>query len=280
MEQVSPHVYIDPDYGACTVGAVRTPEGVVLVDSPNRPTRARRWLGEIQALGEVRYLINTEYHIDHIFGNAFLPGTVIAHRETRERFREDSVLGPNHLKDPRRYVEKLDPAGIGLVAGYAAREPEIAFDERLVLTLGDVTLEAFGMPGHVPADTAVYVPGDRVLFTSDNVFHETMTWYHESLPFEWLETLDTFKGMDVEVVVPGHGPAAGPEVFDEMRQVVEEAIGEVQAAIDSGMSREEAAERITFIGRQPVPDDHRAWAPALQRLFVGRIYDQIQARRS
>ncbi|MFQ5693976.1 MAG: MBL fold metallo-hydrolase [Nitrospinota bacterium] len=280
MQQVSPHVYIDPDHGGCTVGAIQTPEGVVLVDAPNRPTRAMRWLDEVRNLGEVCYLINTEHHIDHVFGNAFLPGTIIAHQQTKERFWGKNVLGDNPLKDPRPYVEKCDPQGLDAVDRYKARGPEICFDGRLMLSLGDVRIEVFGMPGHIAADTAVYLPGDRVLFTSDNVFHEAMTWYHEALPFQWLETLDSFKRMDVEVVVPGHGHAAGPEVFDEMRRVVEDAVEGVQSAIRSGMTREEATERITFIDRQPVPREHRAYAPMLQRLFVGRIYDQVLERRS
>jgi hypothetical protein len=65
-----------------------------------------------------------------------------------------------------------------------------------------------------------------------------------------------------------------------MRQVVEYAIREVRSAIQSGISREEAAENITFIDRQPVPEEHRPYAPMLQRIFVGRIYDAIQARVS
>ena len=44
--------------------------------------------------------------------------------------------------------------------------------------------------------------------------------------------------------------------------------------------REEAMDRITFIDRQPVLEEHRHWAAKLHRLFVGRLYDQIQARRS
>lgn len=277
MEQVSPHVYIDPQHGGCTVGAVRTSRGVVLVDSPHQPTRAVRWREEVKVLGEARYLINTEHHIDHTFGNAFLPGTVIAHRQTQEKFWQDNVLGGCPLKDPCPYVEKCDPQGLDLVRSYRERAPEISFDGRLTLSLGDVTLEVFAMPGHVAAEGAVYVREDRVLFTSDNVFHEAMTWYHEALPFEWLQTLDFFKGMEVEVVVPGHGNAAGPAVFDEMKRVVEEAVEEVRSAVRSGMSREEAVERITFIRRQPVPEEHRPYAPMLQRVFVGRLYDQVRA---
>lgn len=280
MEQVSPHVYIDPAHGPCTVGAIKTPEGIVLVDSPDQPTRAVRWREQLRDLGEVRYLINTEHHIDHIFGNAFFPGTVIAHQQTKEKFWNDRALGPNPLNDPLPFVEKEDPEGVGLLAQYKPREPEICFDGRLTLSLGDVTVELFGVPGHIPDDTAVYVPGDRVLFTGDNVFNGVMIWYQESLPFEWLETLDRFKQMDVEVVIPGHGNATGPEVFDEMRQGVEDAIGEVRSAIDSGMNREEAMEQITLFGGRPVPEHHREVAPKLQPIFVGRVYDQVLARRA
>jgi cyclase len=281
VEQVSANVFIDAmASGPCTVGAVRTPEGLVLIDSPNQPTRAVRWRGEVESLGEVRYLINTEFHLDHTFGNAFLPGTVIAHRKTKELFYEDSVLGPSPMKEPEPYVRKVDPEGLGLAADYRAREPEVAFDDRLTLDLGGVTVEAFVAPGHVPFQLAVHVPGDRVLFVSDNVFNGVMTWYHDSVPFEWLGSLDRFRRMDVEVVVPGHGPASGPEVFDEMKETVGEAIDRVRSAIDSGMSREEARDRISFLDRVPVTEGFRPIADRLQRLFVERIYDQVLERRA
>ena len=100
----------------------------------------------MESLGEVHYLINTEFHIDHIFGNAFLPGTVIAHRKTKELFYADSVLGPSPMKEPEPYVREIDPEGLGLAADYRAREPEVAFDDRLTLNLGGVTVEAFVAP--------------------------------------------------------------------------------------------------------------------------------------
>lgn len=79
------------------------------------------------------------------------------------------------------------------VARYKPREPEITFDGRLTLSRGgDVTIKVFEMQRHVAEDTAVYVPGDKVLFTNDDIFHGTITWYHEPLLFEWLETLDHF----------------------------------------------------------------------------------------
>ena len=149
MEQISPHVYISSDHGACTVGAVRTSEGVVLVDAPNRATGAVRWREEVKSLGEVRYLINTEHHVDHVFGNHFLPGVIIANHYTKENFYQEgfhgkgSAAGPSRLLDPVGYTKDEDPEGIGLVADYRPREPEIVFRGGLTIGLGDVEIEVF-----------------------------------------------------------------------------------------------------------------------------------------
>jgi cyclase len=185
MEQVSPHVYVAADRGACTVGAIKTSEGVVLVDSPNRATGAVKWRQEISGLGPVRYLINTEHHVDHVFGNYFLPGVIIANHYTKENFFQEgfhgkaSKPGPSRLLDPEGYMKDEDPAGIDLVADYKPREPEISFHGRLTLRLADITIEVFETPGHMPANSVVYVKEDKVLFTGDNVFNGVMTWFHE-----------------------------------------------------------------------------------------------------
>lgn len=280
MEQVSPHVYIDAMDGPCCIGAIQTEEGVLLVDSPQYPTRAERWLEEIKDLGQIKYLLNTEPHADHVFGNAFVPGTIIAHQYIKDVFWDDAPFGPNFMKTPEVFIEIFDPDRLDVADTYQAREPEITFEGKMNLYLGEVTIEAIPLNGHVSNDTAVYIPEDRVLFATDNVFNEVMTWYHDSLPYDWLETLDYLKSLDAEIVIPGHGKPGGPELFDMMKQVVEDAIGTVQKAIETGVSKAEAMETITFIDRQPVPAEFKSRAPGLQKLFVARLYDEVQRHRS
>jgi cyclase len=222
--------------------------------------------------------VNTEHHVDHTFGNAFLPGTVVAHVKTKEKFWEANVLGGNPLKDPGTYIEMSDPLAGDEAGRYKPREPEISFTRYLTFSLGGVDIDLFPMPGHIEANTAVYVRQDGVLFTSDNVFNEVMTWYQEALPFEWLETLEAFKRMDVEVVVPGHGHADGPQLLERMRAQVDRAIDKIQVAIEHGTSRQNAVESLTLLDDQPIPQDYRSFAPMLQRIFVGRVYDQIMAQ--
>ena len=280
MEQVSPHVYIDAMEGPCCIGAIQTEEGVLLVDSPQYPTRAERWLDEIKGLGQIKYLLNTEPHADHVFGNAFVPGTIIAHQYIKDVFWDDAPFGPNFMKTPEVFIEMFDPERLDAAGTYQAREPEITFEGKMNLYLGEVAIEAIPLNGHVPNDTAVYIPEERVLFATDNVFNEVMTWYHDSLPYDWLETLDYLKSLDAEIVIPGHGKPGGAELFDMMKQIVEDAIGTVQEAIETGVSKAEAMETITFIDRQPVPAEFESRAPGLQKIFVARLYDEVQRYKS
>ena len=64
---------------------------------------------QAEAHGPIRYIVNTEHHVDHIFGNYYFKGagTVVNHRGLYERFM---VVYPE--LDPFAYAyEALPDAG-------------------------------------------------------------------------------------------------------------------------------------------------------------------------
>ena len=81
MKQIGANFYVEdrfslsPGYHGCNPAFVTTAEGVVMLDTPMLPTDAVEWRKEIAKRGEVRYIINTHHHLDHITGNFFFPGT-------------------------------------------------------------------------------------------------------------------------------------------------------------------------------------------------------------
>ena len=74
LEQVTPNVYTTTKLRGCNPSFVVTSDGVVAIDTPQLPTRAVAMRAEAEAHGPIRYLINTENHVDHIFGNWWYPG--------------------------------------------------------------------------------------------------------------------------------------------------------------------------------------------------------------
>jgi glyoxylase-like metal-dependent hydrolase (beta-lactamase superfamily II) len=271
MHRVTENVYAEDNYLVATVGFLATREGVVLVDTPMCPTDAREWRSRAEAHGPIRYVINTEHHRDHIIGNAFFPGTVIAQAGTAERFMR-SIVSPASV---RGFLEKLDPQGAEALANYVPRPPAIVFDNRLVLHLGAHTLDLRHAPGHVPNGTWVYVPQERTVFTGDNIINGAPPFFHSAVPSGWLETLDALARLDLQSIVPGHGAPCGPEAIGRVKAAVTGVIDEVRRGWEAGWSREEAQDRIRYIDRFTYPAPMRERYHHLERLGVGRVHDWL-----
>ncbi len=271
MHRVTDNVYAEDHYLVATVGFLVTREGVVLMDTPMLPSDAREWRSRAEAHGGIRYIINTEHHRDHIIGNAFFPGTVIAQAGTAERFMR-SIVSPAAV---RGFLEKLDPKGVDSLANYVPRPPTILFDSHLVLHLGDRTLDLRHAPGHVPNGTWVYVPQERTVFTGDNVINEAPPFFHSAVPSAWLETLEALARLDVQHIIPGHGAPCGPDAIGRVKAAVTGVIDEVRRGWEAGWSRDEAQDRIHYIDRFTYPAPMRERYHHLERLGVGRIYDWL-----
>lgn len=271
MQQVSANVYVETKIQGCNPGFVTTSEGVVMIDTPHKPTDAVRWRKEIAARGKVRYIVLTEHHADHVTTSYLFSGTVIAQQGMRE------VLKATEQFD-REMARGLDPEGARLLKGYFMRLPGIAFAERLTLYLGDHTFELIHLPGHTAHETAVYIPEERVVFTGDNVFYKVQTWFHEADPEAWLESLRRIGDLDVDVIVPGHGEVCDKGYLKEQASFIQEWMDTVRKAIKQGLSKEEAQARISFLDRYPMDIGLEAIGPAVQQMNVGRLYDLLSAK--
>jgi glyoxylase-like metal-dependent hydrolase (beta-lactamase superfamily II) len=99
----------------------------------------------------------------------------------------------------------------------------------------------------------VIVPGDRIVFTGDILFSEgtPIMW---AGPIEnWIAACDYILGLDVEVVVPGHGPITDKQAVRNLRAYFDYVRGEALARFEAGMGWEEAAEDINL-------REYRGWS--------------------
>jgi len=182
MDQVTRNIRTDTSLRGCNPSYVITSDGVVVIDTPQLPTKAMAMRREAESHGPVRYLINTEHHVDHIFGNYYFKGagTVVNHRGVYDRFM---VVYPE--LDPFAYAAEAipadDPDGAAIFPDrdeyYAdPNKGTIIFTGDLTLQVGGHTFELLHTPGHTPGQVAVYVPEERVVFTGDTVFSGCQTW--------------------------------------------------------------------------------------------------------
>ena len=270
MQKISDNVYIETEFRGCNPGFVVTKEGVVMIDTPQIPADAVKWRDEIAKHGPVCYLINTEPHADHFTGNYFFAGTIIAHEGTRQ------VIMAASLEQLKERLEQIAPDSLSLLKGFRYRPPTITLSERLTVYLGDHTFQLINFPGHTPYQVAVCIPEERVVFTSDNIFHKVQAFLHEALPFEWLDSLKIMQQLEADILVPGHGTICDRSYIPEMSAFIQDWIDTVTDAINKGMSLEEAQDKISLLDRYPMSAGNESRGPELQRMNVARLYQVLK----
>ena len=270
MEQLTANVFVDTQKKGANHGIVETSEGLVLIDTPHKPSDALRLRAEIERRGKLRYIINTEPHGDHWTGNAFFDVPVVAQEGVRSR-----ILGTDLTAHVAR-IASFGPEEPKLVQNYRPNAPVITFENEMKLHVGNHTFHMVHMPGHTPYQAAVIVEEEGMVFTSDNIFCKVQTWIQEGRPDHWLQSLDRLRALREEIFVPGHGPVCGKNYLNEQGAFIEEWLEYVRGGIARGMDKEQCAANLTaFTDRYPMDVAQEGMAPHVMRLNVANLYDYL-----
>jgi glyoxylase-like metal-dependent hydrolase (beta-lactamase superfamily II) len=270
MQQLTSNVFVETDIRGCNHGFVTTSDGIVLIDTPHKPSDALKLKAEIAARGPLRYILNTEPHGDHWTGNAFFDAPVVAHEGVRTR-----ILGTDMAAHVAR-VANFGPEEPALLEGYRPNAPVITFKNGMTLHVGDHTFQLIHMPGHTLYQAAICVKEEGVVFTSDNIFHKVQTWLQEANPDLWLVALESLRRLDEEIFVPGHGKICGKNYLDEQGAFIQEWKAYVRGGVDQGMTRDEAVARLTAMTeRYPMDVGQNGMAPMVMRMNVANLYDYV-----
>ena len=270
MQQLTRNVFVETQVRGCNFGFVTTADGIVMIDSPHKPSDALKLKAEIEKRGRLRYIINTEPHGDHWTGNGFFDAPVVAHEGVRTRiFNTD-------MEQHVARVGTFGPEEPKLLVGYVPNAPVITFKNGMTLHVGEHTFEMIHMPGHTLYQAAICIKEEGVVFTSDNIFHKVQTWLHEAHPDLWLESLESLRKLDEEVFVPGHGTVCGKNYLDEQGSFILEWKDYVKNAIDQGMTKDEATARLTkLIDRYPMDVGQEDRAAMVMRISAANLYDYL-----
>lgn len=204
------------------VTAIRTNDGLVLIDTGSRETAAetiaaiRRW-----DQSAVNTIIYTHGHIDHTWGARLLDveadergvprPRIIAHRAVLDRFRRyDDTHGLNSLVMGRQFNNP------GYVFPDNHRRPDEVYDDTRSVTVGGLRLELIHGRGETDDATFVWLPTKRILVTGDFVIWVFPNGGNprkvQRFAADWAITLRRMQVLAPAIVVPGHGPViAGAE---------------------------------------------------------------------
>lgn len=192
------------DFAPTNVAFIQGRDGVIACDTYLGPESMATAVAEAIKLGLDASLpftvFNTHGDFDHHWGNCYFAGArIVGHELARQAIERD---GP----------ADLDKHGSLATGAVTLVPPAITFTERLELAGGEIVL--FHAPGHTPDSSACHDRIDKILFAGDDV-EDPVPWITSPDLDPFIETLEGFLELDVEVVIPGHGPAvSGPGLIE------------------------------------------------------------------
>ena len=126
------------------------------------------------------------------------------------------------------------------------------------------------------------MPEESVVFTGDNVFHNSRSWLQECDPWEWLAALQSIAALDAEIIVPGHGEQCTKAYLKDQAQIVENWIGYIERFVDRGVTPEEILSApVAVTDQDPYPIGQRLFMhdQRLTGMIVNNLHTRIRAKK-
>ncbi len=224
-------------------GFVVGERGVLVIDAHINGTMAMQIQDAVRAVTDkpILYLVNTNAHGDHTFGNYAFPAEtqIIAHRKT--------AAAMHHFEEEKAMLLATVNGDASVFDGVELRLPDVVFEKSMIIDLGGrvVELHHFGH-GNTPGDTVVYVPEVKAAWTGNLVLGAaSIPWAIEGGTQAYLKTLaDMAARLDIETIIPGHVLTTNGDSLSRYLKYLSEHIAEVQAAIRAGKSLDQTLESL------------------------------------
>jgi glyoxylase-like metal-dependent hydrolase (beta-lactamase superfamily II) len=253
------YAYLQPDgsWGWSNAGLIADGESTLLVDTLYDLHLTERMLSEMRravpAAARIDTLVNTHANGDHCYGNSLVKGArIVASERTAAEMPE---LPPAAMAALVEQAPQMGELGAFFLrcfgsfdfAGIELALPQETFTGELTLRVGtrEVRLIEVG-PAHTRGDTLALLPRERVLFSGDILFNGAHPIAWAGPVSNWIAACDRILAMDVEVIVPGHGPLAAKPAVAELKAYFEYLYEQARARYAEGIGALDAARSIAL----------------------------------
>lgn len=227
---------------------VVTNDGVVVADGQGNVEATKKMVDFIGTLTPkpIKYVVVCSEHGDHTGGNAAFPSTVtfLAHPNSQ----------PN-VKMPTEPVATKKAIKLG------GTDIEVMFLGR----------------AHTGGDLLVYLPKEKILFTSEVFFNHIFPSTRTAYPSEWIGVLKKVEKTDARIVMPGHGFVDDPQVLKEeltnYRKAMEATVAEVARMHKTGASVQDGLKQANW-----GPYDSWTARDRNAPILFQRVYDELNGK--
>lgn len=268
------YAWLAPDgsWGWSNAGLITDADQSLLVDTLFDLKMTQEMLDAMRAAaptatGQFNTLVNTHANGDHCHGNELVTGAeIIASAASAAEMNE---LPPEALAMFVEAAKDMGPMGEYFLHCFGQFEfngitftpPTCTFEGEHSVQVGDKTVQLIEVgPAHTRGDILAYSPADRTVYTGDILFIEGTPIMWAGPVANWIKACKLIENMDVDTIVPGHGPITDKQGVARVREYLEYVRDEARSRYDAGMTALEAARDIEL-------KEYSAWSDS-ERIAV------------
>jgi len=231
---------------------ILTQDGVVLIDTGQSPKDSHVVMAAVKKLTSqlVRIVIHTEPHPDHAMGDFVFspPAVVIAHAGATASIRESEAFKPERIEKQMATSAEMREA----FKGFRLVTPHVEYRDRMTLNVGERTMELYYLKNvHSEADSAIWLPKERVLFTAASVGVKRFGNHRPfvSIP-DTLSAIKMMQALNPQVVIPGHGNPGTAKILDDMESYYSKLMEGVRQMVKEGKSLDQIKKELKIPGTE------------------------------
>jgi glyoxylase-like metal-dependent hydrolase (beta-lactamase superfamily II) len=248
VERVGERVYADfSGEGKGNIGAIELTNLTIVVDSTISEKTALKFRSSLepQIKSPIQKLIITHYHADHTLG---IPA-----------FKNCDIIASKPYKKLRKTTK---------------HQPTQTFEGTLILRDEASSIEISHVGGHTKDSVYVYFPQDKTLFSGDLIFAKTFFYAGDKTfnPEKWRDILKHLIEMDIERIIPGHGPLCDKEEVRTYHEFFETTCTIMKELVQNGLSRKEA------LNCKEIPTFYTEYREGLRKIALANWYKFYKER--
>lgn len=247
-------------YAQVTAGVIIGPQWAVVVDTlalPEESIAIRDFVVNTLNL-PIRYLINTNGHADHAWGNVFFPGaTIISHTLCSRYLKETGIPS---LEATKKQNVQFQNSSIIL--------PHLTFSKGdLTLKIGKKNIQLMLTPGYSADGISVFVEEDRVLFAGDAFMPipQIETGNHR----EAIRVIKMIGDMGLENIIQGHGDII---LRGEIDDAVSENINYLEKLHEVALKAVKRRDPAEYLNQFSIEDCGKS------RVYLGGVAEQLHRK--
>ena len=225
------------DQGHCNNVVIDVGDGLLVVDA-NFPSGAKALMKDLSAISDkrVKYVFDTHHHGDHAYANALWT------RAGAKTLAFVGVAEEMQRYEPTRWQEAASARpDVAAVGDETVEPPQQTFSEVPYVLEGverRVEFHHFGW-AHTRGDGMVFLPDEGILCTGDAIVNGPFNYTGDGNTGNWPSVIRKAEELNPQRILPGHGPAGGPEIATGQRGFFEELNATVEMAFADGTPLED-----------------------------------------